>query len=256
MRRIDRQIVRDVLLFSGVTCGLVLAILLIAKLSQFLNQVASGTLPLGAVMSFLWLALPALLATVLPIAFFFGVYLAFNRLYRSHEMVAIRSAGLGLGDLLRPVMGLAVLFMVFEVLLSLWWAPASERNLVEEGNRLAHSAAAALLQPGSFAHLPGDRVVYVGRALADTEHRYQAVFVFSGGEGAHDWAMAAFGEVQPESDGGLTLVLVDGRRYLGEPGKAGFKVLSFSRYRVRLAPRKRRDIPLDIWKTLDEKMEQ
>ena len=52
--------------------------------------------------------------------------------------------------------------------------------------------------------------------------------------GQLDMATAAYGEVKPAQNGALTLVLVDGQRYLGQPGKAGFKVLSFARYRVLL----------------------
>ncbi|MHB1203130.1 MAG: LptF/LptG family permease, partial [Acidithiobacillus sp.] len=96
MTRIHRQLSRDTLFFLLVTCAVVLGLLAIGQLAQFLNRVAAGQLPLSVVLQFLGLAVPTLLVTVLPLAFFFGVYLTFNRLYRSNEMVAIRGAGLGL----------------------------------------------------------------------------------------------------------------------------------------------------------------
>ncbi len=234
MTRIHRQLSRDTLFFLLVTCAVVLGLLAIGQLAQFLNQVAAGQLPLSVVLQFLGLAVPTLLVTVLPLAFFFGVYLTFNRLYRSNEMVAIRGAGQGLTALLWPIAWIAIPVIILELLLALWWAPASQRHLQAESSRLANAAAEALLQPGTFTVLPSGRVIYVGKAITSGAHRFQEIFVASTAPGSQDLATAAYGEVKPEVGGALTLVLVNGQRYLGEPGQAGFKVLAFSRYRVSL----------------------
>ncbi|MHB1201507.1 MAG: LptF/LptG family permease, partial [Acidithiobacillus sp.] len=124
--------------------------------------------------------------------------------------------------------------IILELLLALWWAPAAQRHLQAESSRLASVAAEALLQPGTFTVLPSGRVIYVGKAITSGAHRFQEIFVASATPGGQDLATAAYGEVKPEAGGALTLVLVNGQRYLGEPGQPGFKVLAFSRYRVSL----------------------
>lgn len=234
MTRIRRQIVRNIAVTFVLTCIVVLAILAIGQLTQLLKQVASGELPLAITLRLLGLAVPTLLVTVLPLAFFFAVYLVFSNLYRSNEMVAIRSTGTGLVALLGPVAWVTVVVFCLELALALSWAPGSQRTLQNESARLANAAAEAMLQPGSFTTLPGGRVIYVGQSMGKESHRYHEIFL-SIAQGAHqDMASATYGEIKPAQGGGLNLVLIDGQRYLGQPGQNGFKILSFARYRVML----------------------
>ncbi|WP_215844309.1 LPS export ABC transporter permease LptF [Acidithiobacillus montserratensis] len=234
MTRIRWQIIRNVAVTFLLTCLVILAILAIGQLTQLLKQVASGQLPLPIVLQLLGLAVPTLLVTVLPLAFFFAVYLVFNNLYRSNEMVAIRSTGTGLIGLLPGVAFVLGVVFCLELALSLSWAPAAQRTLQAESERLANAAAEAMLQPGSFTSLPGGRVIYVGSAIGKNTHRYHEIFLSIAHGKQSDMASAAYGEIIPGSDGGLSLVLIDGQRYLGLPGQNGFKVLSFARYRVML----------------------
>jgi lipopolysaccharide export system permease protein len=118
--------------------------------------------------------------------------------------------------------------------LSLSWAPGAQRQLQSESARLANAAAEAMLQPGSFTNLPGNRVIYVGQAVGKNSHRFREIFLSIAQGNQLDLATAAYGEIKPGQDGALTLVLVDGQRYLGQPGQDGFKVLSFAHYRVLL----------------------
>ncbi|MGK9451605.1 LPS export ABC transporter permease LptF [Acidithiobacillus caldus] len=235
MSRIHARILRDLLRVFVFGCLLVLGILAIGQLSQLLSQVASGQLPLGVTLQLLGLATPTLLVTVLPLAFFFAVYLVFSNLYRSNEMMAIRSAGLSLLDLLRALALPILVIALLEALLSLSWSPAAQRQLQAESLRLANAAAEALIQPGSFARIAGGHILYVGQSAPGSEHRYREIFVDLGGKGEPDIATAAFGEIRKDQDGGIALVLIQGHRYLGQPGTAGFKVLSFAHYRIALA---------------------
>jgi lipopolysaccharide export system permease protein len=234
MTRIHLQIIRNISVTFLLTCLVILAILAIGQLTQLLKQVASGQLPLPIVLQLLGLAVPTLLVTVLPLAFFFAVYLVFNNLYRSNEMVAIRSTGTGLTGLLPAVAVVAGVVFCLELGLALSWAPAAQRMLQSESERLANVAAEAMLQPGSFTSLSGGRVIYVGSAIGKNTHRYHEIFLSIAQGAQSDMATAAYGEIKPGADGALSLVLIDGQRYLGQPGQNGFKVLSFARYRVML----------------------
>ncbi len=234
MTRIHLQIVRNISVTFLLTCLVILAILAIGQLSQLLKQVASGGLPLPVVLQLLGLALPTLLVTVLPLAFFFAVYLVFNNLYRSNEMVAIRSTGTGLVGLLPAIAVVVGLVFCLELMLALSWAPGAQRTLQSESERLANAAAEAMLQPGSFTSLSAGRVIYVGTSIGKNSHRYHDIFLSITHGANPDMATAAYGEIRPMAGGGLSLVLIDGQRYIGQPDRNGFKVLSFARYRVRL----------------------
>ena len=234
MTRIHVQLVRNITTSFLLTCLVVLAILAIGQMTQLLRQVASGQLPLSIVLQLLGLAVPTLLVMVLPLAFFFAVYLVFSNLYRSNEMVAIRSTGTGLSGLLPSVAAVAAGVFCLELILSLSWAPGAQRQLQSESVRLANAAAEAMLQPGSFTNLPGGRVIYVGQPVGKNSHRFREIFLSIAQDDQLDLATATYGEIKPGQDGALTLVLVDGQRYLGRLGQNGFKVLSFARYRVLL----------------------
>ena len=234
MARIPAHILRAVLSYFLVACIVVLAMLSIGQLTQILQQAASGQLPLGVVLQLLGLSVPALLVVVLPLALFFAVFLVFANLYRHNEMMAIHGAGIGLSELLRGLAPLVLVLLVVELLLSVWWAPASERHLQAESTRLAAAAAQSLIQPGSFAHLPDGRVIYVGQEIGGKGH-YHEIFIDLSRSGAPDYATAAFGKIEIDNKAGVSLLLINGERYLGQPGKAGYKVWSFARYRVDLA---------------------
>ncbi len=232
--RIPAHILRSVLVYFLVACVVVLALLSIGQLTQILQQVASGQLPLGVVLQLLGLSIPALLVVVLPLALFFAVFLVFANLYRHNEMMAIQGAGIGLQALLRGLAPLVLLLIVVELLLSVWWAPAAEAYLQAESTRLAAAAAQSLIQPGSFAHLPDGRVIYVGQEIGGKGH-YREIFIDLARSGAPDYATAAFGQIEIDKQAGVSLLLINGQRYLGQPGQAGYKVWSFARYRVDLA---------------------
>lgn len=238
-KRISHQILRDVISYAGATLFLVLTLLVIAKLSQYLKQVAYGELPFSAVLTLIWLGLPVLLSTVLPIALFFGVFMAFNRMYRFNEMTALAAAGVSLSQLARPALTATGLVVIFQGFVGFYWAPHAERELVEQANHYARLAGLALIQPGAFNRLPDARVLYLGKPLADQPNRYQGVFVHEGSsDGRPMMTLAAWGQVTSGEDGSLDLLLLDGRRYMGTAGQAGFKVLRFARYRVHIPPPK------------------
>ncbi|MBU2753410.1 LPS export ABC transporter permease LptF [Acidithiobacillus sp. CV18-2] len=232
--RIAAHVLRSVLSYFLIACVVVLALLAIGQLTQILQQVASGQLPLQVVLQLLGLSVPTLLVTVLPLALFFAVYLVFSNLYRHNEMMAIHGAGIGLQKLFWGLLPSVFLLVLLEAGLALWWAPSSQQRLQDESARLAAAAAQALIHPGSFAHLPDGRVIYVGQG-AGAKDRYQEIFIDLSQVGAPDYATAAFGEIQINHHGGVSLLLIDGRRYLGQPGQAGYKIWSFARYRVDLA---------------------
>ncbi len=233
-QRITALIYRSVLWYFGIASLVVLFLLAIGQLKQILQQVAAGQLPLEMVLQLLGLSLPTLLVMVIPLALYFAVYLVFSNLYRNHEMMAIQGAGIGLGTLLRGLLGIIVLIVLLEALLALWWAPQSQWELQQEASRLAAAAAQSLIRPGNFADLPGGHVIYVGQQLAGQD-RYREIFLDLSRANVSDYATAAFGEIRIAADGTVSLVLIDGKRYLGQPGTAGYEIWSFSHYRVALA---------------------
>ncbi|CAA7626146.1 Predicted permease [Candidatus Terasakiella magnetica] len=70
-----------------------------------------------AIVSMALLKLPQMVHTILPFAMMIGAMVCFWRLTRSHELVVARAAGISVWQFLAPVLGVALLFGVFEITL-------------------------------------------------------------------------------------------------------------------------------------------
>jgi lipopolysaccharide export system permease protein len=71
-------------------------------------------------------------------------------------------------------------------------------------------------------------------------------------EGGNSIVVAKEGVIEPDGKGGQYLVLKNGRRYLGQPGRADFQSMEFERYRMRVGtqvPVIGADMPADAMST-------
>jgi lipopolysaccharide export system permease protein len=116
--------------------------------------------------------LAALVATfagyALPIAFLFGVLSAVGRMSSDSEVVAMRSLGLGLSQLLAPVLGLALPLCLLTGWLLGWAQPAARREMRAIGARVA--SRGGFIEAGQFSSLDrsGRQVIFVERNDAGT----------------------------------------------------------------------------------------
>jgi lipopolysaccharide export system permease protein len=115
---------------------------------------------------------PMLAAYALPISFLFGVLLAIGRMSSDSEITAMRACGLGVRELVLPVLAVGVVVSLGTAWLLLVTEPSSRTEL----RRVLRTVASrgALLDPGRFRVI-GDRVVLVGER--DLENRLRRVLV-------------------------------------------------------------------------------
>lgn len=111
-------------------------------------------------------------AYALPIAFVFGVMLALARMSADGELLALRASGLGLRQLVLPVLALSCLVTALDA----WFFIDVENRAIRGGQELLTSIAArgAFIEPGRFLRL-GEFVVYVG--ARDRDNRLRDIVV-------------------------------------------------------------------------------
>jgi lipopolysaccharide export system permease protein len=97
-------------------------------LVDIFDRTAGKHVPTGAVVTMCLLQLPSLGLKLLPFAVLLGGVFAFVRLSRSHELLAIRAAGLSAWNLLAPPLAVAVTLGVLTVTV---FTPVSSALLVE-----------------------------------------------------------------------------------------------------------------------------
>jgi lipopolysaccharide export system permease protein len=104
MRTFDRYILSQIFPSLGMTLMVALLILLVERLLRVLDLVLGNSGPLHYVARMLAYLAPHYLGIALPFAFFLAILLTFNRLSRESEFDAFLSAGIGLHQIIRPLL--------------------------------------------------------------------------------------------------------------------------------------------------------
>lgn len=247
-RILDRYLFRETLeTWAGVT-GVLLLILLASRFAFYLGDAASGRLPGSAVFTLLGLSVVNYLTLIIPLGLFLAVMLAFGRLYRDSEMVALMACGVGVRDLYRPLLRLAGLLAVVLLVLALFVGPwAAEKGFLVR-KHAEHEAEVAVFEAGRFKSTRDGTAVYYAEKVDNRTLALDNVFVqrvdrvpVKGADGVETQAMsdrvsvitAASGRQETDpATGTRRLVLRDGRRYTGVPGDPGFSVIEFAEHGV------------------------
>ena len=232
---IERYLSREVLR----TCAAVLAVLVLIygadRFTRFLSDPAAAAVSPGLIVQLLALKLVEKLPVFLPLALYVAVLLSLGRLYRDSEVVAFGAGGIGLWRLSRGVFRVVAGFSLAGAAVSLFVSPgaASIRwTLLEEARQQAENQ---VFVPGRFkAFGGGDRIIYV-EAVDSESGRMSNVFVrVRKPHRQYVLVSRAAYRIERPDGGARYMVLENGWRYAGLPGRAAFSVTRFERHAVRI----------------------
>jgi len=96
------------------------------------------------------LALPQLIAIILPLAVFMAVIYSINRLNIDSELVVAKATGVSPSQIANPIMRLAVMAAIAHLILNLFLQPLSFRDMRETLLQVRTDIAAQMLRPGEF----------------------------------------------------------------------------------------------------------
>lgn len=117
MKILDRYVLRETLLPLSAGLGLFLFVLLGDRIFDMLDLVLNRGVEPVVVLRLLGCIVPSIVAVALPMATLMASVVAFGRLAQDRELTAFKSAGLGLGRLIAPALGLggafSILLLVF-----------------------------------------------------------------------------------------------------------------------------------------------
>ncbi len=200
-----------------VTVGIALLVLLTERMLRLLDMVLDSDGGLTVLLQMLAFLVPHYMALALPAAFFLGVFLAFSRLHHARELDALGSAGIGLPQLLRPVLILAlVLTAVSAVNFNLGqpYARYTYRALIHE---VAEQAVNTYLQPRTFMEVNGS--TFMANGVRRGSRAFSGVFLYEEDEDGNSITMTAERGrlVISDATGGSTLVLSNGVRLEAGP---------------------------------------
>ncbi|MFO8084702.1 MAG: LPS export ABC transporter permease LptG [Desulfobacterales bacterium] len=103
-----REIIKYLCIVMILIVGLYVAIDFFEKIDNFMGQ----DLPLALVISFLVLKTPLIIAQTFPISLFLSVIIVFGLMNKHNEVLALKSSGISVYTLLKPVLGVGLVFSV------------------------------------------------------------------------------------------------------------------------------------------------
>ena len=231
---IERYLTREILQSFAAVLAILLLVYIANRFVRLLTEAAAGRLPGDVIAQLVVIKLAANLTILLPMAFFFGVLLALGRLYKDSEVVAMSAGGVGLRRLSQAVAVLALGFGLLIAVLSCFVAPqvtAIEDSIISHARGEAEVTG---LSPGNFNEFGKGNIVYV-ESIEPDRRTMRRVFVRVRRGNREELVVAdrAYQSVQGR-DGDRFMVLEDGYRYSGWPGRLDFVVTRFERHAVRL----------------------
>lgn len=207
---------------------------------RYLQSAAAGELAINAVALLLLLQLPHLLALLLPLSLFLAILIAYGRLYADNEMTVLASCGFSPMRLLHTTFNFSIPIVIIIAVLALWAEPLVSRYTEQI---LAGSASSALelLIPNKFQTINnGKWIIYVDKTSRDKK-KLDGIFATEQLDATPTTnrqigIVSAKGGYQMMSrdNGDGYLVLTDGYRYEGTPGRKDFKIIKYAEYGIKL----------------------
>ncbi len=230
----ERSLVRELVNTASAIFIALLTIVLTIALVRVLGQAAAGQVDNGAVLALIMFASLNNLPVLLQLTVFVTILLAMTRSYRDSEMVVWQSAGLGLQRWLRPVLKFVVPVSIVVGLTSLFVAPWANRQASEFKARFEQRTEVARVAPGQFRESSDGTKVFFVEGFDAATASVQNVLVNTIRDGKVSVIVSKTGIVERQPNGDDFLVMNNGRRYEGTPGKPDYKVMEFERYGVRI----------------------
>lgn len=235
MSRFDRYLIKEVMLTFFAAVVVLLAMVVSQRLASLLSAAASGRLARDAIFVLLGLRIVRYLVILMPAAFLLGAMLALGRMYRDNEMTALTACGVGPKLIYRPLLMLAAPMAVVLAVLSLYVAPQAMALYYELQAQARQNAAVSMFVPGRFQEADeGRHVIYVGQVI-DGGQELRDIFIQSllPGEIGVTTAERGHQEIDPGT-GSRYVVLEDGHRYEGFPGRGDYRSAHFERMKIRI----------------------
>lgn len=158
------------------------------------------------------LAVPQLLAVIIPIGLFVGALIALTRLQREQELTAVFASGVTRWSAIRPAVWIAIIAALLTLFVTTVGQPWAQRQARAEAFAVRTDLAAVLVEEGEFVRGPGGLTVYVQQIEQNGLLKNLFVYMLDGDDAVTwDAAEARFGRIDGQPV--LTMVNASTTRY-------------------------------------------
>ena len=165
MKILNRYVFRELLgpFFLGLV---VFSFVIIPRLRVLELLVQKNVLPQEILLILLYI-LPTILTFSLPMAALLAILISFGRLSADNEVTAMRSSGVSIQSLVRPVLVFAGLVFVAAIVNANYWQPQANQKLRVMRNDIALKSISTAIRPGVFEEGFSNLVLYIRDATPD-----------------------------------------------------------------------------------------
>ncbi len=242
LKLISIYIFKEILTPLLLSAGILTATIILSSSLELVDLVVTYGVGPSTVLWFLLSTTPSFLVDIIPISFLIAVLVAFARLSSESEIIALKGAGVGLFNLIKPVLVMSIAVYLLTLAVSLYLNPWGNKNLKKIMFEVARTATAAGIEEQTFfwtrpGHSRGFKgvVLYVDHFAEDNE-TMMGVFISQKEEdGTKSVIMAERGLFVPSSeDTSITLILEDGTIHRSRKESTDYNLASFDRYTLAL----------------------
>ena len=165
MKILNRYVFRELLgpFFLGLV---VFSFVIIPRLRVLELLVQKNVLPQEILLILLYI-LPTILTFSLPMAALLAILISFGRLSADNEVTAMRSSGVSIQSLVRPVLVFAGFVFVAAIVNANYWQPQGNQKLRVMRNVIALKSISTAIRPGVFEEGFSNLVLYIRDATPD-----------------------------------------------------------------------------------------
>ncbi len=233
MKKLQVYTLREFIAPFLLSSGIFTFVMLLDKLLDLLDMIVSKGVPVRTVVEVFLLLLPSMVAVVIPMGVLAGVLMAVGRMESDLEVTAMKSSGISIFMLIKPLMLAAILLAATMVLFNNYVLPDANhlaKNLLLD---IGTMRPAAKIIPGMFVEdIENYRIIVEEKD--DLTGELENVVIHERVPGMPGRTITALhGKMEPVSANRFRLVLTDGQMHeLTETGE--YRKLDFAVYTVEI----------------------
>ena len=164
IKRIHWYIAKTVLASVGLVIAVLVSIDVIFTFVAQFHAIGHDGYQLSDAVAFVFLRLPSDLYLILPVCCFIGSLVGLGHLASKSELIAMRAAGISVGQICKGVMWAGAVMMLIGYLLAAYISPVTRHLAYLKKNAPGQKSAILVMASATWIR-SGDQIVYIGKTL-------------------------------------------------------------------------------------------
>lgn len=230
-----RYMVREMLATFAAVLGILMLVVIANRFAEFLAQAVDGRIERSFILELLALKCVDALVVVWPASLFTALAITLGRFGRERELLAMTAGGFGAGRLAGTVLAIGLAFAALAGTISLAAAPYTNERYEALKAHAGNMAFLSRIVARRFVHLGDDERVFYAEHISEDRGTLEHIFVHAPtGDGGDEVFSAPNARHVVTPSGERYVILEDGHRYAGTPGRRDWAIARFEHYALRV----------------------